>query len=112
MFTVDNINYRKINLEFLSNSSSESFDIFYKTNSLGKVKFVKFASQPENQRVFAGEIPYGPTHLKGINGIDAKIAADLPTAPQNLKGALASNTEFWVENGEDLEQRFNAWAAR
>ena len=75
-------------------------------------KFIKFASQPENQRVFAGEIPYGPTHMKGIAGMDPKIAAELPTAPENLKGALASNTEFWVENGEDLEQRFNAWAAR
>ena len=75
-------------------------------------KFIKFASQPENQQVFAGEIPYGPTHMKGIAGMDPKIAAELPTAPENLKGALASNTEFWVENGEDLEQRFNAWAAR
>lgn len=50
MFTVDNVSYRKINLEFLSNSSSESFDIFYKTNSLGKLKFVKFATtDPKHQ---------------------------------------------------------------
>jgi putative spermidine/putrescine transport system substrate-binding protein len=37
---------------------------------------------------------------------------ELPTAPQNMKGAFASNTSFWVEHGEDLEQRFNAWAAK
>ncbi len=74
--------------------------------------FIRFASQPEPQRVFSGEIPYGPTNVNAVEGIDPAIAADLPTAPDNLKGALASNTEFWVEQGEDLEQRFNAWAAR
>jgi putative spermidine/putrescine transport system substrate-binding protein len=36
----------------------------------------------------------------------------LPTAPANLKGAVANNAEFWLEHGEELEQRFNAWAAR
>lgn len=75
-------------------------------------RFVKFASQPAAQRVYAVEIPYGPTHVQAVNGMDPKIVADLPTAPANLKGALASNTEFWVEHGEELEQRFNAWAAR
>jgi putative spermidine/putrescine transport system substrate-binding protein len=75
-------------------------------------QFIAFASRPENQKVFAGEIPYGPTNLKGTALVDKAIAADLPTAPQNMKGALASNTEFWVEHSEDLEQRFNAWAAK
>ena len=75
-------------------------------------KFIAFASKPENQAVFAGEIPYGPTNLKGTALVDKAIVPELPTAPQNMKGALASNTQFWVEHGEDLEQRFNAWAAK
>ncbi|WP_085315654.1 ABC transporter substrate-binding protein [Derxia lacustris] len=74
--------------------------------------FIKFVAQPENQRVYSGEIPYGPTHAKAVAGIDARIAAELPTAPANLKGALQSNTRFWVDHGEELEQRFNSWAAR
>lgn len=42
--------YRKISLEFLSKSGGESFDIYYKTNSLGQTKFVKFASSdPKHQ---------------------------------------------------------------
>lgn len=81
-------------------------------NKAEAYKFIAFASKPENQKVFAGEIPYGPTNLKGTALVDKAIAADLPTAPQNMKGALASNTQFWVEHGEDLEQRFNAWAAK
>jgi putative spermidine/putrescine transport system substrate-binding protein len=75
-------------------------------------KFIAFASKPENQKVYSTEIPYGPTNTKAIGLIDPKLAADLPTAPANLKAGLASNTAFWVEHGEDLEQKFNAWAAK
>ncbi|BAL22373.1 ABC transporter substrate-binding protein [Azoarcus sp. KH32C] len=75
-------------------------------------KFIQFASKPENQRIYSGEIPYGPTNKAAVGGMDAKVAAGLPTAPANLNGAFATSTQFWVEYGEDLEQRFNAWAAR
>lgn len=81
-------------------------------NKAEAYKFIAFASKPENQKVYSGEIPYGPTNTKAIPLIDPKLAADLPTAPANLKAGLASNTEFWVEHGEDLEQKFNAWAAK
>ncbi len=75
-------------------------------------KFLATLVKPENQKVYSTEIPYGPTSVKAMQMIDAAVAADLPTAPANLKAAVASNTGFWVEHGEDLEQRFNAWAAR
>ena len=81
-------------------------------NKVEAYKFIAFASKPENQKVYSGEIPYGPTNTKAIPLIEKNIAAELPTSPANLKGAIASNTQFWVEHGEDLEQRFNAWAAK
>ena len=81
-------------------------------NKADALKFIRFASQPENQAVFSGEIAYGPVNLKAVPAIDAKVAAGLPTSPENMQGAMATDTEFWVEHGENLEQRFNAWAAR
>jgi putative spermidine/putrescine transport system substrate-binding protein len=75
-------------------------------------KYLNFASKAENQQVFSGEIPYGPTNMKAVKGMPAKLAAELPTSPANLNGALPSNTQFWVEHGEELEQRFNSWAAK
>jgi putative spermidine/putrescine transport system substrate-binding protein len=75
-------------------------------------KFIQFASRPDGQRVFATEMTYGPVNKTAIEAMDPKIVVDLPTAPANLKGAVANNTEFWVEHGEELEQRFNAWAAK
>ncbi|WP_024303640.1 ABC transporter substrate-binding protein [Pseudogulbenkiania sp. MAI-1] len=76
------------------------------------MKFINFASKPENQKNYSARIAYGPTNLKTVKLMDAKLAANLPTAPANLKGALALDVPFWVEHGEDLEERFNAWAAR
>ena len=81
-------------------------------NKADALKFIRFASQPENQAVFSGEIAYGPVNLKAVPKIDAKVASGLPTSPENMTGAMATDTEFWVEHGENLEQRFNAWAAR
>ncbi|MBI3145360.1 MAG: ABC transporter substrate-binding protein [Pseudogulbenkiania sp.] len=76
------------------------------------MKFINFASKPENQKNYSARIAYGPTNLKTVKQMDAKVVANLPTAPANLKGALALDVPFWVEHGEDLEERFNAWAAR
>jgi len=74
--------------------------------------FIKHASLPENQAVYSNKIAYGPTNLKAVQKVDPKSASNLPTWPANLKNALALDVNFWVENGEELEERFNAWAAR
>ncbi len=75
-------------------------------------KFISFTLKPENQKVYSQNISYGPTNTKTIALLDKAVAAELPTAPANLKDALPINVQFWVDNGEDLEQRFNAWAAK
>ena len=75
-------------------------------------KFIAFASQPQAQKVFSQNIPYGPVHLQTLALLPKSVQAQLPTAEANLAGAGAVNAEFWVDHGEELEQRFNAWAAR
>ncbi|MCW3479424.1 ABC transporter substrate-binding protein [Neisseriaceae bacterium JH1-16] len=75
-------------------------------------KFLSFVSRPAPQSVYARQIAYGVSNKKASGLIDARTMADLPTAPQNLKNAVAVDTDFWVDNGESLEQRFNAWAAK
>ncbi|SDH36407.1 ABC transporter substrate-binding protein [Pseudomonas panipatensis] len=75
-------------------------------------QFIALANSPERQKVFAEAIPYGPTNKHTIDLIDPAIRAKLPTAPQNLEHARATDTEFWIDHGEELEQRFNAWASK
>lgn len=75
-------------------------------------QFIAFASQPQAQKVFSQNIPYGPVHLKTLALLPEATREQLPTAQANLAGARAVDAEFWVDHGEELEQRFNAWAAR
>lgn len=75
-------------------------------------EFIKFASQADTQAEYSSQIPYGPVNPEAISKLAPEKAAQMPTAEANLKGALAMGTEFWVDNGEELEQRFTAWAAK
>jgi len=55
--------FRPIQLEFLQGRSQDSFDIFYKTNSFGTVRFVKFAStDPRHQDKVKQLIASGETN--------------------------------------------------
>lgn len=74
-------------------------------------KFIAFASQPQTQKVFSENIPYGPVHKGTMALLPSDVQAALPTAPANLKDARAVDAAFWVDHGEELELRFNTWAA-
>lgn len=81
-------------------------------NKDAALKFIAFASRPENQAVYAQHIAYGPTHKKAIAQLDKKILEDLPTSPANAKEALQFSVAFWADQGEALEKRFAAWATQ
>lgn len=75
-------------------------------------KFIAFASQSENQAVYAQNIAYGPSNTKALARLDAKVLNDLPTSPANAKEALQFSVGFWADQGEALEKRFAAWATQ
>jgi len=81
-------------------------------------EFVKFATTPEALARQARYIAYGParkssqqmvgTHYK--TGIE--MAPRLPTRKANLEAALWFNYEWWADNRDRLDARFNAWLAK
>jgi putative spermidine/putrescine transport system substrate-binding protein len=75
---------------------------------LGK-KFVKFCANAERQAKFVAALPYGPTNPKAYDHIPAARAKYLPTAPDNFKRIVQSNTAWWGKNKEKAIERFNAW---
>ncbi|WP_416310952.1 ABC transporter substrate-binding protein [Pseudomonas sp. W03] len=75
-------------------------------------QFIGYTLEPEQQKSFSQHIDYGAANLKGMELLDAKRVADLPTAPQNIEQQIPVDVTFWTDHGEQLEQRFNAWAAR
>jgi len=74
--------------------------------------FIAFSVSPEAQKNFAEIIGYGPTNTKAMALIAPEVQANLPTSPANIQGQIAIDVAFWSDWGEQLEQRFNAWAAR
>jgi len=41
-----------------------------------------------------------------------KMMPHMPTAPNNFKTAVLANAEFWADNGDELNERFNSWLAK
>ncbi|WP_136476104.1 ABC transporter substrate-binding protein [Pseudomonas sp. DG56-2] len=75
-------------------------------------QFIEFSLRPENQKIHTVKLGYGSTNLHTASLLDPAMAARLNSAPANLAQAIPMNNEFWVDHGEELEQRFNAWVAK
>jgi putative spermidine/putrescine transport system substrate-binding protein len=75
-------------------------------------KFAAFSVQPEQQKVYSSNIAYGPANKQAIKLLDPKLLKDMPTTPENIANQVAIDVTFWADYGEQLEQRFNSWAAR
>lgn len=76
------------------------------------LRFIQFASGAEPQAAYSSEIPYGPVNPEAITRLPEEKQQAMPTYEANLKAAIRMGTEFWVDHGEELEQRFTAWAAQ
>ena len=81
-------------------------------------EFVKFSTDTQRLADQASWISYGPARASSIPLIGKhaeagiEMAPHMPTAPDNFKTALATNTEFWADNQDELTERFNAWLAK
>jgi putative spermidine/putrescine transport system substrate-binding protein len=81
------------------------------------LEFVAYATSTEGLQAQAQQISYGPAR-KSANATeilykDGKtvMAPHLPTAPENMKNALETSADFWVDRDAELNERFNAWLA-
>ena len=75
-------------------------------------KFLSFVNEPARQALLPKYIAYGLPVIAANDLLTDADRAELPTAPQNLEGAIAINGNFWVDNIEALSARFDAWLAQ
>ncbi|MFJ3522499.1 ABC transporter substrate-binding protein [Pseudomonas sp. NPDC090203] len=75
-------------------------------------RLIAYANQPDTQVRYVEAIPYGPTNTLAAAKLDPALARWVPTSKENMAGALSMNVGFWVDHGEELEERFNAWASQ
>jgi putative spermidine/putrescine transport system substrate-binding protein len=81
-------------------------------NKDAALKYIALASTADAQAEYAKNISYGPTNMKALAKLDAKVLGNLPTSAANAKNALQFNISFWADQGEGLEKRFAVWAAQ
>lgn len=77
--------------------------------------FLKFATDTQRLADQAKWISYGPARASSQSlvgqhadlGID--MAPHMPTNPDNQKNYLVNNIEWWADNQDDMESRFQVW---
>jgi len=81
--------------------------------------FLAFSTETEQLAAQASWISYGPARKSSAPLVgtyatkpDLQMGPQMPTAPENFANALQNNFEFWADNQDELNERFNAWLAQ
>jgi putative spermidine/putrescine transport system substrate-binding protein len=81
-------------------------------NADAAYKYLAYVGQPEAQAKLPTFISYGVTAKAAQDKIDPALMADLPSSPKNLEKAVELSADYWLENLDRLNERFNKWVAR
>jgi putative spermidine/putrescine transport system substrate-binding protein len=76
------------------------------------IKFINYIVAVPQQNAFLVLQPGGPVNTQALAKMDAAQLKNLPNTPEHAKIGVVNDREFWDEHGDDLDQRFAAWAAR
>lgn len=80
--------------------------------------FVKFASSTQALADQAKYISYGPARKSSMplvttySGTSISMQPHMPTYPANFKNALMTDNEWWADNQDEMNKRYNAWMAK
>lgn len=72
-------------------------------------KFVTFATDPSRIGDLSRYIAYAPPRKSAIAKIDPAILPNLPTAPANFGHGLQIDPNFWADNLDVINKRFQTW---
>ena len=72
------------------------------------LKFINFTLEAEQQKSYAQHIAYAPVNQRANTLLSEQRLSVLP----DLKQQVPMDPTFWADHGEQLHQRFNAWAAK
>lgn len=78
-------------------------------NKTNAMKFVAYSLMPIPQARFALSIPYGYTNKAAEKYIPPQRLAMLPSGPEIKKQLVLYNEEWWVDNRDAVQARYNKW---
>lgn len=107
---------KESNLQVVWNGGIYDFDAWAiprgAKNQKEALELMAYTLKAERQKVYSENIAYGPTNKAAVPLLDPALLDKMPTTPENIQNQVAMGVTFWADYGEQLEQRFNAWAAR
>lgn len=71
--------------------------------------FINFATRAVPSANFSRLVPYGPVNLNSLSFLREDRIPIIPTSPDNLKVQFIQNWNWWADNLEELDSRFNEW---
>jgi putative spermidine/putrescine transport system substrate-binding protein len=75
-------------------------------------RFLSFASQGAAMAEQTKYVAYAPSNADAIPAMDQSKVPNFPTAPDNMKTAFSIDYQFWADNKDQLNERFNTWLAQ
>jgi putative spermidine/putrescine transport system substrate-binding protein len=79
-------------------------------NKEDAMRLINYIIQASAQARMANLNRSAPANLNAVKEIEPAVLKDLPTAPENLRGAAFINElGFWTKNREKIGKRFDAW---
>ncbi len=82
------------------------------------MEFVAYSTATEQLAAQASYISYGPARQSSgplvgkFHNKDIDMGPQMPTSADNLTNAIQNDFEFWADNQDELDERFNAWLAK
>ncbi|GGF50663.1 ABC transporter substrate-binding protein [Aliidongia dinghuensis] len=76
------------------------------------MKFINYTIGANQQAAYLALQPGGPVNSQALAKMSPEQLKNLPNTPEHAKADLVNDRVFWDEHGDDLDQRFAAWAAR
>jgi putative spermidine/putrescine transport system substrate-binding protein len=73
------------------------------------MQFIAFATRADTQAEFAKLIPYGPCNLKAFESLDDTTKSWLASSPDKRPDQLLIDVNWWAENFDSVNQKFNDW---
>lgn len=73
------------------------------------MEFINFAVAQEQQAEFSKLIPYSPANLNALELLDDETVGKLGQTGKNRESQVIVDLEWWVENFDDVNTRFQEW---
>lgn len=72
-------------------------------------KFIAYAVAPEQQAAFSKTIDYAPANKKALDLIPKDVQERLGQSPDKAKSQVLVNINWWVDNFDKVNERFEKW---